>query len=91
MRNTATRLIMVCGLLLAPAMAMAQTPKPTPCATAVGCGIPEPSAVPEFGLCLSGIVVGCWLLSLNRKRIAQDLPLSSPGGLTCESCSSRSV
>ena len=69
MRNTVTRMLLVFGLLLAPSMATAGSTTPTPCSTAVGCKVPEPSAVPEFGLCLAGIVVGCWLLSLNRKPI----------------------
>lgn len=66
MLKTPTKLIIAFGLLLAPLLA---TPQPTPCPTARGCGLPEPSAVPELSLCLAGIAVAYWLLSRNRKPI----------------------
>ena len=67
LKATTTR-IATFVLVLIPAL-MAQTAKPLPCATAVGCAAPEPSAVPELGLCLAGIAVGCWLWRRTRKPI----------------------
>jgi hypothetical protein len=65
MLKTATALITTLGLLLTPAL----TAGPGPCAVGPGCSAPEPSAVPELGLCLVAIAVGYWLWRRNKKPI----------------------
>jgi len=69
-RKTTTSLTTALGLLLAPALSgQTASPKPSPCRTAVGCSVPEPSPVPELGLCLAGIGLGYWLCRQNKKPI----------------------
>jgi hypothetical protein len=44
----------------------APTPAPLPCAV---CKVPEPSAIPEFVLCLAGVALGYWLWQRKRKPV----------------------
>jgi len=69
MRKAAATLITTFGLLLAPALIGQVKPTPRPCAAAIPCGVPEPSAVPELALCLAGIGIGYWLWRQNRKPV----------------------
>ena len=58
MLKKTTNLAVTFGLLLAPALFGQVSATPRPCAA---CSVPEPTAVPELGLCLAGIAVAYWL------------------------------